>query len=384
MDISQIIAGLPSNIFIILMVLAGIAIFLVIIIFLIKYLMENAPFAYVNARVRSMESRLLDEHKLNELIESAGMTEFIGLLEDTEYGPYISDASNDAMGIEKALNTHLAHVYQTLSEISPSKSRKILKLFEKRFDVQNIKTLLRAKYVGLDAEETFKLIIPLGTIPENKLRELCETKAIEEVVNGLEGTEYSKILSNELATYEQTGKLISVELALDKYILENLWKSVGIEGTNEDIFKEFVGAIIDIENLKVILRGKADGLSSENILNYILNVGYELAPWKLKELAESESIEGVISSLEGTKYGTIISENLEEYDKTKSVYVFEKALDKYLAKIGKNLSLRQPFGVGPVIGLITSKEQEIKNLKIIIKGKIEGLPSNQIRELLTA
>ncbi|WP_421077738.1 V-type ATP synthase subunit C [Methanothermococcus sp. Ax23] len=384
MDISQIIAGLPSNIFIILMVLAGIAIFLVIIIFLIKYLMENAPFAYVNARVRSMESRLLDEHKLNELIESAGMTEFIGLLEDTEYGPYISDASNDAMGIEKALNTHLAHVYQTLSEISPSKSRKILKLFEKRFDVQNIKTLLRAKYVGLDAEETFKLIIPLGTIPENKLRELCETKAIEEVVNGLEGTEYSKILSNELATYEQTGKLISFELALDKYILENLWKSVGIEGTNEDIFKEFVGAIIDIENLKVILRGKADGLSSENILNYILNVGYELAPWKLKELAESESIEGVISSLEGTKYGTIISENLEEYDKTKSVYVFEKALDKYLAKIGKNLSLRQPFGVGPVIGLITSKEQEIKNLKIIIKGKIEGLPSNQIRELLTA
>ena len=384
MDISQIIAGLPSNIFIILMVLAGIAIFLVIIIFLIKYFMENAPFAYVNARVRSMESRLLDEHKLNELIESAGMTEFIGLLEDTEYGPYISDASNDAMGIEKALNTHLAHVYQTLSEISPSKSRKILKLFEKRFDVQNIKTLLRAKYVGLDAEETFKLIIPLGTIPENKLRELCETKAIEEVVNGLEGTEYSKILSNELATYEQTGKLISFELALDKYILENLWKSVGIEGTNEDIFKEFVGAIIDIENLKVILRGKADGLSSENILNYILNVGYELAPWKLKELAESESIEGVISSLEGTKYGTIISENLEEYDKTKSVYVFEKALDKYLAKIGKNLSLRQPFGVGPVIGLITSKEQEIKNLKIIIKGKIEGLPSNQIRELLTA
>ena len=384
MDISQIIAGLPSNIFIILMVLAGIAIFLVIIIFLIKYLMENAPFAYVNARVRSMESRLLDEHKLNELIESAGMTEFIGLLEDTEYGPYISDASNDAMGIEKALNTHLAHVYQTLSEISPSKSRKILKLFEKRFDVQNIKTLLRAKYVGLDAEETFKLIIPLGTIPENKLRELCETKAIEEVVNGLEGTEYSKILSNELATYEQTGKLISFELALDKYILENLWKSVGIEGTNEDIFKEFVGAIIDIENLKVILRGKADGLSSENILNYILNVEYELAPWKLKELAESESIEGVISSLEGTKYGTIISENLEEYDKTKSVYVFEKALDKYLAKIGKNLSLRQPFGVGPVIGLITSKEQEIKNLKIIIKGKIEGLPSNQIRELLTA
>jgi V/A-type H+-transporting ATPase subunit C len=104
----------------------------------------------------------------------------------------------------------------------------------------------------------------------------------------------------------------------------------------------------------------------------------------LKELAEAESIEGVISALEGTIYGSIISENLEEYEKTGSVYVFEKALDKHLAEVGRKLSLRQPFGVGPIIGLITSKEQEIKNLKIIIKGKIEGLSSNQIRELLKA
>lgn len=384
MDISQMIAGLPSNIFIILMVLAGIAIFMVIIIFLIKYLMENAPFAYVNARVRSMESRLLDEHKLNELIEAAGMSEFVGFLEDTDYGAYLSDSNKDSIGIEKALNTHLAHVYKTLVNMSPDKARKILKLFEKKFDVQNIKTLLRAKYVGLNAEETFNLIVPLGTIPENKLRELCEARTVEEVLNGLESTEYSKILSNELAMYEQTGRLSSFELALDKYLLENLWKSVGIEGTTEDIFKEFVGAMIDIENLKVILRAKSDNISSEDTLNYILNVGYELAPWKLKELAESESIEGIISALEGTKYGSIISENLEEYEKTGSVYVFEKALDKYLAEIGKKISLRQPFGVGPIIGLITAKEQEIKNLKIIIKGKIEGLSSNQIRELLKA
>ncbi|ABR55655.1 ATPase, A1 complex, subunit C [Methanococcus aeolicus Nankai-3] len=383
MDIGALIAGLPSNIFLILMVMAGIAIFLVIIIFLIKYLMETAPFAYVNARVRSMESRLLDEQKFNELIESAGMSEFIGFLEDTDYGEYIKDSS-DMMSIEKALNTHLAHVYGALANMSPEKSRKILKLFEKKFDVQNIKILLRAKYVGLNAEETSKLIIPLGTISENKLRELCETKAVEEVVSGLEGTEYSKILSNEIATYEQTKKLGAFELSLDKYVLENLWKSVGIEGTVEDIFKEFVGAIIDIENLKIILKGKADGLPSETVLSYVLDAGYEIAPWKLKELADAESIEGVISSLEGTKYGSIISDKLEEYEKVNSVFIFEHALDKYLSEVGKKLSLRQPFGVGPIIGLIISKEQEIKNLKIITKGKMEGLNSSQIRELLNA
>ncbi len=382
MDMSQVIAGLPSNLFIILMVLAGIAIFMVVIIYLIHYLMENAPFAYVNARVRSMESRLLDEHKMNELIEAAGMSEFMGFLEDTEYGNYLSEASNDALSIEKALNTHLAYIYKTLSNISPDKAKKVLVLFEKKFDVQNIKTLLRAKYVGLSAEETFKYIIPLGTIPESRLRELCEAKTVEEVLNGLEGTEYSEVLSNESSTYEHTGKLTSFELALDKYILEKLWNSVGIEGTTEDIFKEFVGTMIDVENLKVILRAKYDNLSSEDTLKYILDVGYEIAPWKLKELAEAESVEGVISALEEIIYGSILSEHIEEYEDTKSIYVFEKALDNYLAKVGRRISHRQPFGIGPIIGLITSKEQEIKNLKIIIKGKMEGIPSNQIRELL--
>lgn len=383
MDIGALIAGLPSNIFLILMVMAGIAIFLVIIIFLIKYLMETAPFAYVNARVRSMESRLLDEQKFNELIESAGMSEFIGFLEDTDYGEYIKDSS-DMMSVEKALNTHLAHVYGALANMSPEKSRKILKLFEKKFDVQNIKILLRTKYIGLGAEDTSKLIIPLGTIPESKLRELCETKTVEEVISGLEGTEYSKILSDEIAIYEQTKKLGAFELSLDKYILENLWKSVGIEGTIDDIFKEFVGAIIDVENLKIILKGKAGGLPSETVLSYVLDAGYEIAPWKLKELADAESIEGVISSLEGTKYGSIISDKLEEYEKVNSVFIFENALDKYISEVGKKLSLRQPFGVGPILGLITSKEQEIKRLKIITKGKIEGLTSSQIRELLNA
>ncbi|AXI25270.1 V-type ATP synthase subunit C [Methanofervidicoccus sp. A16] len=383
MGVGEIITWMSSNIFVALLILTGILILLVIIVYLIKYLIDNAPYAYVNARVRSMESRLLDDHKLNELIEAGSLVEVVGLLEDTDYGKYISTTSKDVYSVEKSLDMHLAHIYKTLAEISPDRSKKILELFEKRYDVKNIKTILRAKYAGLDGESIFKILIPLGRIPENKLRELCEAKTVEEVVNGLEGTEYGKILSENLSIYEESGNLIPLELALDRYILEGLWKVVGIEGTNEDIFKEFIGRMIDIENLKIILRCKGERVSSEVILNYLLGVGYELPPWKLKELAEAESMEGVVSSLEGTEYSNIISGCLEEYEKCKSAYVFERALDNYLVEIGKKLSLRQPFGVGPIIGFITSKEMEVKKLKVIIKGKMEGLSPRDIRELIT-
>ncbi len=383
MEITTLIAQLPSNIFLILMVLMGIAIFMVIIIYLVKYLSDTAPFAYVNARVRSMEARLLDEHKFNELIEAGGISEFIGFLEDTEYGEYIQNKEN-ILNVEKALNSHLTKVYQSLAEMSPAKSKKILKLFEKKFDVQNIKILLRAKYFGLSAEETFDLLIPLGTIPLNKLKELCETKTVEEVIGGLEGTEYSKILSNELSTYDQNKQISIFEVSLDKYVIKKLWDSVGIEGKEEDLFKEFVGSIVDIENLKIILKGKADKLPSDVVMSYVTDNGYELAHWKLKELADADSIETVIGALEDTSYAPIINEKLDEYESTKSVFVFEKALDNYIYETGKKLSRRQPFGVGPIIGLIVSKEQEIKKLKIITKGKLENLNPSQIRELLNS
>jgi V/A-type H+-transporting ATPase subunit C len=372
------------DVFITMLVLGFIIVFMVIIIYLIRYLSETAPYAYVNARVRSMEARLLDENKLNELIESAGTTELINQLEDSDYGPYLLDAlgnENDPTFAEKALDTHLAHLYEALAHMSPEGARKILRLFEMKFDVKNIKTLLRAKFVGLDAEQTYALLVPLGSL-KDKLRELCETKSVEELASSLEGYEFSKLLSDGLTDYEQTKRLTTMELALDKFILENLWKNVSINGTEKDLFKEYVGTLLDVENLKVILKGKADNLSSEIVLKYVTETGYELASWKLKELAEADSIDGVISGLDSTKYAPLLTHALEEYQKTNSIYEFEKVFDDYVVATGKKLSLRQPFGVGPIIGLITSKEAEIRKLKIIIKGKIEGLSATDIRKLM--
>jgi len=383
MGVEEVIPWMSYDMFVTLLILTGVVILLAVIVYLIKYLIDVTPYAYVNARIRGMEAKLLDDHKLNELIEAGSLVEVIGLLEDTVYSQFIPTNSKDIFSVERSLEMHLAHIYKTLADISPERCRKVLELFEKRYDVRNIKTILRAKYARLDSESTFKMLIPLGKIPESKLRELCEARTVEEVVSGLEGTEYGRILSEQLSLYEEYGNLIPLELALDKYIYQSLWRAVGIEGTNEDLFKEFVGRMIDIENLKVILRCKREGVPSDTISNYLLGVGYELPPWKLKELAEADSIEGVISSLEGTEYGNIISECLEEYERCRSAYVFEKVLDNYLVEVGKKLSLRQPFGVGPVIGFITSKEMEVRKLRAIINGKMEGLSPRDIRELIT-
>jgi V/A-type H+-transporting ATPase subunit C len=49
----------------------------------------------------------------------------------------------------------------------------------------------------------------------------------------------------------------------------------------------------------------------------------------------------------------------------------------------KKISLKNQFGIGPMIGFLSRKEKEIKNLKIIVRGKREeGFTPAMIKEML--
>lgn len=115
----------------------------------------------------------------------------------------------------------------------------------------------------------------------------------------------------------------------------------------------------------------------------MISNGYQLREWKLKDLMESQDVTGVISSLEGTKYADVLTELLPEYNETGSVAIFEKALDKFLVDSAKSASMKKPIGIGPIIGYLSQKEVEIRNLKVIARAKREAdFPVSRLREML--
>ena len=124
-------------------------------------------------------------------------------------------------------------------------------------------------------------------------------------------------------------------------------------------------------------------MSYDDIAPYILEDGYQLREWKLKDLMEAHDVINVISSLEGTKYADALSETMTKYNETGAVSIFENALDSYLVETIKSLSTKKPLGIGPIIGYLSQKETEIKNLKIIARAKREaGFPNSKFMEML--
>jgi V/A-type H+-transporting ATPase subunit C len=359
------------------LVLAVVAV--IVVVSTIKPVLDMFPYTYPNARVRARTGRLFTEKEFSEIVESQNIEEVKNYLRGVpDYAKYI-----DMYPLEKALDTQLAETYDLIARITPDNSKEVFKFLLKKWDIKNIKSIIIAKKAGLSPEETLNLIVPFGALTD-KLDSLIEADNVTEVLNGLEGTEYPKILEDAIPIYNETGLLLPLEASLDKYLLQNLLRtSATPEDDNTSLLHNYVGTMVDVANIKIIIRAKADDLKYDDIESYMISDGYQIREWKLKELMETEDVAGVISGLDGTDYAPMLSDAMTDYTETHSMASFENALDTHVAKTAKTISLKNQFGIGPMIGFLSRKEREIKNLKIIARGKREeGFSSSMIKEMM--
>jgi V/A-type H+-transporting ATPase subunit C len=351
----------------------------VIVVVSIRPVLEFYPYTSPNARVRARRGRLFDEKQLSEVVEANTLDEVKNYLRGVpEYAEYV-----EKYPLEKALDSQLAETHDLLARIAPDDIKETFDILLSKWDISNLKSIIIAKEAGLTREETENLLIPFGELKDSSDK-LLDAKNIEEVVNALEGTEYAQVLEDAIPEYQKTGMLLPLEAALDKNYLNNLVRSVANPADdNSKLLQSYIGTLVDTTNLKIILRAKVDGLKYEEIQSYMISNGYQIREWKLKELMESEDVEGVVSSLEGTKYAHILSESMPDYTSTGSIAPLEAALDANVRKTANTISKKKPIGIGPIIGFLSRKETEVRNLKIIARGKVEdGVSTSMIKEML--
>ncbi len=371
--------GLSNEAFLAIVLLAFVVIGAIIVIVASRPILDIYPYLQPNARVRARKGRLFDEKQISELVDANNVDDVTNYLRGSpDYAEHL-----DEYPLEKALDVQLGETYDMVARLAPSSVQSSFKVLAKQSDIDNIKSLLIAKEAGLDKEATEELLIPAGSLYEDISR-LSDAETVTDVVAGLDGTEYAPVLEEVIPQYENTGMVLPFESALNKYYLEKLLKSTESPADeNTQILYSYIGNQVDVANIKLILRAKADGLDYDAISPYMISNGYQLREWKLKDLMESQDVTGVISSLEGTKYADVLTELLPEYNETGSVAIFEKALDKFLVDSAKSASMKKPIGIGPIIGYLSQKEVEIRNLKVIARAKREAdFPVSRLREML--
>lgn len=351
----------------------------IVVVVTFRPLMENYPYTYPDARVRAKLGKLLSDKQIGELAESESSDEVVNFLRgQKDYAEVV-----DKYPLEQALDVNLAESYDLLARIAPGDLKPTFDLLLDQWDIKNIKSILIAREAKLNEEETRELLVPYGELTDRQDK-LLEADTVQDLIAELDGTPYARILEDVLPDYNENNTLLTLESALDKYYYERLLvKSSSQADDNTRMLHSYIGTQIDIDIIKIILRAKSDGLTHDQIKPYVIESGYQLRDWKVKELLESEDMNSLLSSIESSTYGSIIASNIPEYNQNESITIFDEALDQHIRTMADNISKKKPFGVGPIVGFMNKKEIEIKNLKIIARSKRgSSIPSSEIKEML--
>ncbi|MBP3887305.1 MAG: ATP synthase A1 subunit C, partial [Cellulosilyticum sp.] len=326
--------GLTQETFLVFCVIAILVVGAVVVIITSRPILDIYPYLNPSARVRARKGRLFDEKQISELVETNNVEEVENYLKGVpEYADVLDDYP-----LDKALDVERANTYDFVARLAPKDIKKPFDVMSKKADIDNIKSLLTAKEVGLTPDETRELLIPCGSLYE-ELESLADSENVTDIVTSLDGTEYATALEDALPQYEDTKMILPLESALDKYYLGKLLRSTDVPSDeNKQILYSYVGTQVDVANLKLIIRAKEDGLDYDAISPYTLEEGYQLREWKLKDLMESPDVTNVVSGLEGTKYSEALTDVMPVYNETGSVAVFEKALDQYTSDYSKSLA----------------------------------------------
>ncbi|MBZ6495586.1 V-type ATP synthase subunit C [Natrinema longum] len=338
---------------------------------------------YVNARVRSRRAAMLSDEDYRKLIRM-GPSEIARFMEETEYEREINELGTRFSGvdlIEYALNRNLAKHFDDLLEWSEGKLYDRIVRYLRKFDVWNLKTIIRGIYTDTDPEEIRTDLIRAGELDDGTIDRLVEVDSIEDVIELLDGTIFAEHLEVAFEEYEESGALVPLENALDRAFYENLLADLGRpqEGP-EAKYVEFLEAEIDFRNARNALRLARSG-SDLDPAAYYIEGGVLFDESDLNRLVgDYDALVDHIA--ENKRYGDRLSGALDRLRDADSLIQFEHALDAALLEYADLLSSVYPTSISPVLSFVLGKEREVENIRAIARGREVGLDETEIEEEL--
>ena len=97
------------------------------------------------------------------------------------------------------------------------------------------------------------------------------------------------------------------------------------------------------------------------------------------DLAPLSDVDEVLDRLRGTPYGKHLDEVAVKFIEENSIAVFERALEDFVMRKALTQGTGDPLGIGVGISYLYAKQNEITNLRIIVKGKSVGMPLDRVR-----
>lgn len=323
--------------------------------------MDRENFIQSSVRIRHAEKKLLTKQQLQRLADAKNLEDAIKLLNETSYSSELSKLDRPE-NYEQVLSEVLNKTYKEAMEISPEKS--LVEILSCKYDYHNLKVLVKENILKEKFDSMYCML------DENEIEAFREL-----ALKNDEGL--SKDFKECLDSFETTKDPQDIDIFIDKKYFEKVLSLA--EEFKLEMITEYFKAMIDFINLRTFIRCRKQNQVKET-LEKVLIKGGDIETDKILDMFY-EDIEILPIKLKAYKIGRVLSKIVEEYKNTNSLNSFEKSMDDYLVEIVRKAKSIH-YGAEVIFSFLFAKELEIKNLRLILVGKVNGLSADFIKERL--
>lgn len=333
--------------------------------------------AYLDTRVSLYAGRLWPDDALTALIDAPDGTvaeKLIGHgLPQLATGYDRTGGTQDSRSLEQRIIAQILDETRVLVRPLSGEARAFLTFWTARFEMSNVKTLLRSKMTNERPAAVLTRLIPMGTFGRLDNQDLAHAEDIGELLRRLEAGPYAGIVRRARRAFEQSHDPFSLDAALDRGYYEGLvQRARPLEEAVGAPFRSLMANLIDRINLVWLLRYRFNYRLPPAEVYYLLVAShYTLSGARLRDLAAQDSLEAVLAALPAA-WQTRLAGVTDVPD------VFARMEHVAAEQALRVLRSRAP-GIARAFAYLILRERDLRAVRAVLRGRHLGLPDDDIR-----
>lgn len=326
----------------------------------------DSNFAYAIGRIRAIEKRLIDKGKFDRMIDSKTPEEALKTIAEAGYSETSSILDN-VREYESILKLEGKRLYALLKDITSDSE--VFDIFLLKNDYHNIKVILKSEFLEIEIDDN---LLTWGTIPIEQIKALIIDRNFANL-----SIYMKESIEDSLDIFSITKDPRQVDLILDRAYFKHILDIARKSGF--PYISQLIETMIDTTNIKTYLRIKNLNMSLDLLSRALIPGGMLDNSILLDNL--DKSLDELLEKTRKTKYSNLMVDGIADYTIKGNFSKLEKLIDDQIIGIVKKTKYNA-LGIEPLIGYLVAKETEIKNLRIVMVGKINNIPNEIIRERL--
>ena len=323
---------------------------------------RDTDYLTLSTRVRAMETRLVTRERMERMLDARTDEEAVKILTECGYEelPALTNA-----GLDDLLSKARAALYRELSTAAPD--RRVVELFQMKYDYHNAKVLVKAAAIGADAD---RLLMEGGRWSPARLRDAFQRDSLGDF-----SEPFRQAVLRARETLNAGNDPQRADFVLDRAYFQEMADTAKAVGS--PFLQGYVRLLIDAANLRSAVRAARIGKGPDFLRQVLLPGGnVDVSVLSSGRGADLAAVFRAGPLGEAAAAGAALTS-----PGSGELTAFERMCDDAVMHYLEGARLI-PFGEQAVIGYLYARESEFTAIRTILSGRMAGLDGDTIRERL--